>query len=72
MFSVKPKLTKIIIHLQIGLEIALFFDFSFDFGFYGISTIVGYLIPNLLYAYILNIYDWFKWFQVLDVSHQFN
>ena len=30
-------------------------------GFYGISTIVGYLIPNLLYTYILNIYDlvWF-------------
>ena len=26
-------------------------------GFYGISTIVGYLMPNPLYAYILNIYD---------------
>ena len=28
-------------------------------GFYGISTIVGYLMPNLLhrYSYILNIYD---------------
>ena len=26
-------------------------------GFYGISTIVGYLIPHPLYAYILNIYD---------------
>ena len=26
-------------------------------GFYGISTIVGYLIPNPLYTYILNIYD---------------
>ena len=25
--------------------------------FYGISTIVGYLMPNPLYAYILNIYD---------------
>ena len=25
--------------------------------FYGISTIVGYLIPNPLYKYILNIYD---------------
>ena len=24
-------------------------------GFYGISTIVGYLMPNPLYAYILNI-----------------
>ena len=26
-------------------------------GFYGISTIVGYLIPNPFYTYILNIYD---------------
>ena len=26
-------------------------------GFYGISTIVGYLIPNPLYTYILDIYD---------------
>ena len=26
-------------------------------GFYGISTIVGNLIPNLLYTYILNIND---------------
>ena len=26
-------------------------------GFYGISTIVGYLMPNLLYTYILDIYD---------------
>ena len=25
--------------------------------FYGISAIVGYLIPNPLYTYILNIYD---------------
>ena len=30
-------------------------------GFYGISTIVSYLMPNPFYAYILNIYDlvWF-------------
>ena len=30
-------------------------------GFYGISTIVGYLMPNPLYTYILNTYDlvWF-------------
>ena len=29
--------------------------------FYGISTFVGYLMPNPIYAYILNIYDlvWF-------------
>ena len=26
-------------------------------GFYGISTIVGYLMPNPLYTYILNIWD---------------
>ena len=26
-------------------------------GFYGISTIVGYLMLNPLYTYILNIYD---------------
>ena len=26
-------------------------------GFYGISTLVGYLMPNPLYTYILNIYD---------------
>ena len=26
-------------------------------GFYGISTIVGYLIPNPLYTHISNIYD---------------
>ena len=30
-------------------------------GFYGISTIVGYLMPNPLYTYILDIYNlvWF-------------
>ena len=27
--------------------------------FYGISTIVGYLMPNPLYTYILNIMIWF-------------
>ena len=26
-------------------------------GFYGISTLVGYLMPNLIYIYILNLYD---------------
>ena len=26
-------------------------------GFYGISTIVGYLVPKPLYTYILNIMD---------------
>ena len=33
------------------------FDWSDLVGFNGISTIVGYLMPNLLYTYILNIYD---------------
>ena len=27
-------------------------------GFYGISTIVGYLMPNPVQAYILNIYGY--------------
>ena len=26
-------------------------------GFHGISTIVGYLMPNSVYTYVLNIYD---------------
>ena len=26
-------------------------------GFYGISTLVGYLMPSHVYIYILNIYD---------------
>ena len=26
-------------------------------GFYGISTLVGYLMPNPLYTHILNIYN---------------
>ena len=30
-------------------------------GFYGISAIVGYLIPNPFYTYIANIYD-LDWF----------
>ena len=31
-------------------------------GFYGISTIVGYLMPNPIYTYILNKYMvWFGW-----------
>ena len=40
-------------------------------GFYGISTIVGYLMLNPLYTYILNIYDivWldFRAYQLLEV-----
>ena len=38
--------------------------FNTGFGlvwFYGISTIVGYIMPNPFYTYILDIYDlvWF-------------
>ena len=29
----------------------------FGLGFYGISTIVSYLMPHPLYTYISNIYD---------------
>ena len=37
-------------------------------GFYGISTFVGYLMPNPLYTYILNIYDlvWLGCLQLLS------
>ena len=38
--------------------------------FYGISTIVGYLMPNRLYTYILKIYDFvlfgLVWFYVIS------
>ena len=39
----------------------LFLHLSGLVGFYGISTVVGYLMLNYLYTYILNIYDlvWF-------------
>ena len=30
-------------------------------GFYGILTVVGYLMPNTLYTCISNIYDWVLW-----------
>ena len=38
------------------------------FGFYGISTIVGYLMPNPLYTYILNIYD-LVWLGLWHINH---
>ena len=41
------------------MNILLLFCFV---GFYGISTIVGYLMPNALYTYILNIYDLWTYF----------
>ena len=30
-------------------------------GFYGISAIIGYVMPNPFYTCISNIYDWFGW-----------
>ena len=36
--------------------------------FYGISTIVGYLMPNPLYSYILNIYD-LVWLGFMAFNH---
>ena len=36
--------------------------------FYGISTIVGYLMPNSLNTYILNIYD-LVWLGFMDINH---
>ena len=39
-------------------------------GFYGTSTIVGYLIPNLIYSYIFDIYDLVWWGGVLwHINH---
>ena len=34
----------------------------------GISTIVGYLMPNPLYTYILNIYD-LVWLGLWHINH---
>ena len=46
LFNVKSSLYRYIKYIRFGLV-----------DFYGISTIVGYLMPNPLYTYILNIYD---------------
>ncbi len=36
--------------------------YTFDLvGFYGISTIIGYFMPNPLYTYILNIWLSLGW-----------
>ena len=45
LFNAKSSLYIYIKYIRFGL-----------FGFYGISTIVGYLMPNPLFTYILNIY----------------
>ena len=38
-------------------------------GVYGTSTIVGYLMPNPLYTYILNIYD-LIWYSLWHINHR--
>ena len=39
-------------------------------GFYGISNIIGYLMPNQLYTYILIIYGWVGFYGISTiVSH---
>ena len=37
------------------------------FGFYDISTIVSYLVPNLSQTYILNIYDLVGFYGILII-----
>ena len=46
LFNAKSSLYIYIEYIRFGLV-----------GFYGISTIVVYIMPNPLYTYILNIYD---------------
>ena len=46
LFNAKSSLYLYIRYISFGLV-----------GFYGISTIVGYLMPNPFYTYILNIYN---------------
>ena len=46
LFNAKSSLYIYIKYIRFGLV-----------GFYGISTIVGYLMPNPYYTYILNILD---------------
>ena len=42
--------------INLGLDLGRRSRFSLV-GFYGISTIVGYLMPYPLHTYMLNIYD---------------
>ena len=43
--------------IPLGKVYALSFVWFGLVGFYGISTIVGYLMPNPVYRCIVNIYD---------------
>ena len=48
------------VEISLSRKMPLLIFTSARFGrvwFYGISTIVGYLMPNLAFTYILNIYD---------------
>ena len=38
------------------------------FGFMSYQPFEGYLIPNILYTYTLNIYDWLGWV-LWNISH---
>ena len=59
----KPNLTNLYI-----LNIYYLVEFGLVW-FYGILTVVGYLIPNILYTYILNIYDLAFWGLVRHMNH---
>ena len=48
-----------IIHMHIGTIVSVYVCVSV--GFYGISTLVGYSMPNTLYTYILRIYVCLGW-----------
>ena len=53
------------IDFQYFLFIILYHDYiSRLVGFYSLSAIVGYLMPNTLYGYISNIYD--PWTNFVD------
>ena len=47
---------KNLIQVELGITPLVWFGLVW-FGFYGLSTIVAYLMGNPLYKYILNIYD---------------
>ena len=53
------------------IENRLIFKFRYSgeqlVGFYAISTLIGYLIPNILHTYI-NIYDFFNVYFVDNIS----
>ena len=44
------------VHMYVYVCVCVFtYMYVFLVGFYGISTLVGYLMPNHVYTYILNI-----------------